>query len=122
MRKILKFGPSGNDLLQEDDDAARFADAGGAKHREMPADQIVDVDMHADLGILLQIADMGAVVVDAAVDHAQFLLGHQDRAVADPRIIVDAALKLHRIAGPGADLAQEFEAGNALPGASGVGA
>jgi hypothetical protein len=31
----------------------------------MPADQIVDIDMDTDIGILLQVADMGVVTSPA---------------------------------------------------------
>ena len=58
-------------FLQDDGDAARLADAGGAEDSEMPAHQMVDVDVHADIGILLQIADMGVVGIGAAIDQPQ---------------------------------------------------
>ena len=62
--------PGGEDLLQDDGDAARLADAGGAEHREVAAHQMIDIDVHADVGILLQVADMGMVAVGGAIDHA----------------------------------------------------
>src|ERR1019366_9412084 len=62
----------------------------------MPAYQLVDVDVHADIGVLLQVADMGMVVIGAAVDQPQFLIAEQQRAVADVRILHDAALETCR--------------------------
>jgi hypothetical protein len=34
----------------------------------MPAHQRVDVDVDADIGVLLQVADVGVVVVRGAID------------------------------------------------------
>src|SRR5664280_802960 len=66
----------------------------------MPAHQLVDVDVHADIGVLLQVADMGMVVIGAAVDQPQFLIAEQQRAVADVRILHDAALEACRAGSP----------------------
>ena len=62
----------------------------------MPANQIVDVDVHADLRILLQIADMRMVLVGRAVDEVQFALAQQHGGIADRRIFSDAALETRR--------------------------
>ena len=62
-------------FLQDDGDAARLADAGGAEDGEMPAHQMVDVDVHADVRILLQVADMGVVCICVAIDQPQLILG-----------------------------------------------
>ncbi len=86
--------PRVENLLQDDGDAARLADAGGAENGEVAADQIVDVDMHRDVGVLLQVADMGAIVVGKAVDGAQVVFGHELGAVADIGIVGDAALEV----------------------------
>ncbi len=98
------------DLLQNDGDAARLADAGGADDGEMPAHQLVDVDVHADFGVLLQVADMRMVGVGRAIDQPQLALGEQQRAVADVRIFHDAALELRRAAFAGTNLADQIEA------------
>ena len=80
-------------LLQDDGDATRFADAGGAENGEVTADQIVDVDMNADILVLLQVTDMGVVGIGGAIDHAQFTLAEHGRAIADVGIFGDTALK-----------------------------
>ena len=54
--------PGIEDLLQDDCDAARFADAGGADDGEMPADQEIDVDVNVDVRVLLQRADIDMAV------------------------------------------------------------
>ena len=69
-----QVGAGIENLLQDDGDAARLADAGSAEDGEMPAHQVVDVDVHADIGVLLQVADMGVVGVGAAVDQPQLAL------------------------------------------------
>ena len=53
----------------------------------MPAHQRVHVDVDADIGVLLQVADVGLVAVRGAVDAPQFQLRHQDGAVADLRVV-----------------------------------
>ena len=98
------------DLLQNDGDAARLADAGSADDSEMPAHQLVDVDVNADLGILLQVADMRMIGIGRAVDQPQFALGEQQRAVADIWIFHDAALEARRAAVAGTNLADQIEA------------
>ena len=96
-------------LLQDDGDAARLADAGGADDGEMPAHQLVDVDVHADIGVLLQVADMGMVGIGAAVHQPQLARGEQQRAVADVGIFHDAALEARRAIFAGANLADQIE-------------
>ena len=76
----------------------------------MPAHQLVDVDVHADISVLLQVADMGMVVIGAAVDQPQFILAEQQRAVADVRILHDAALEACRAGLAGTNLADQIEA------------
>ena len=90
--------PRLENLLQDDGDAARLADAGGAENGEVLADQIVDVDVDADVRVLLQVADMGVVGVGAAVDQAQFALAQHRGGIADVRILGDAALEARRAA------------------------
>ena len=80
-------------LLQDDGDAARLADAGGAENGEVAADQIVDIDVNANIRVLLQVADMGVVGIGGAIDQAQFALAEHRSAVADVGIFGDAALK-----------------------------
>ena len=96
--------PRLEDLLQDDGDAARLADAGGAEDGEVAADQLVDVGVDGDVLVLLQRADLGAVAGRAAIDEAQLALAEHDDAVADGRIVGDAARKA-----AGDDLADEVE-------------
>jgi hypothetical protein len=78
-------------LLQDDSNAVRLADTGGAEHREVLAHQILDVDLRRNRVVLLQYADWIEIGV-AAIDDAQFAIGHQHRRFADDRIFRDAAL------------------------------
>ena len=71
--------PRFENLLQDDGDAARLADAGGAEDGEMPAHQLIDVDVDGDIRILLQVADMGAIGVGRAIDQPQHVLGEHQR-------------------------------------------
>ncbi len=100
--------PGAENLLQDDGDAARFADAGRAEDGEVPAHQLVDIDADGDVRVLLEVADMGAVFVGRTVDHAQLALGQELRAVADIGIFGDAALEAAG-AVVGADLADQIE-------------
>ena len=75
----------------------------------MAAHQMVDVDVHPDVGVLLQIADMGVVAVGGAVDHGEFGIAEQLGAVADVRVFGDAALELVRGAGFVLDLADQID-------------
>src|SRR5580692_4189453 len=86
----------------------------------MPADQIVDVDMDADLCVLLQIADMRAIAIGGAIDHAQFAFAHQDRAIADVGIVVYAALEMRRAALIRSNLTNQFEPRYAAAGSPGL--
>ena len=104
--------PRVENLLQDDGDAARFADAGGAENGEMAADQIVDIDVHADVGILLQVADMGVIAVGAAVDQAKLAFAEQHGVVADGRILGDAALETAAVRLGQPDFAEQVEAGD----------
>ena len=80
-------------LLQDDRDARRLADAGGAEHGEMLADHFGAVDVAADAGVLLQVADIDRARSRHLVDDAQLGVGHHGGAVADHGIVRDAALE-----------------------------
>ena len=75
----------------------------------MPADQIVDIDVDVNVGVLLQIADVGAVAVGAAVNQPQIGFGQHARIVADIRIFGDAALEDLRAGIVCAQLADQIE-------------
>ncbi len=53
---------------------------------------------------------MGMVGIGAAVDQPQLILGEQHRAVADVRILHDAALETRRAGLVGTDFADQIEA------------
>ena len=57
------------------------------------AHQMVDVDVDADIGILLQVADMGVVAIGRAIDQAQLALAQKGGRVADVGIFGHAALE-----------------------------
>ncbi len=78
----------------------------------MAAHQLFDVDVYADIGILLQVADMRMVGIGHAIDQSQFAFGEQQRVVADIRIFHDAAFEADRAAFAGMYLADQIEARN----------
>ena len=82
---------------------------------------VVDIDVHGDVGILLQVADVGMVGVGRAVDQAQLALAEQQRGVADVRIFDDAALEHGRAAVARANLADQIEARDLAEGRPGRG-
>ena len=84
------------DLLQDDRDTARLADASRAEDGEMPAHQIIDVDVHTDVRVLLQIADMRAISIGPAIDEPQHVLGEHQGGVADIRILRETSLEAQR--------------------------
>ena len=101
--------PRLENLLQNDGNAARLADAGGAENRKVAAHQLVDVDVDVDVRILLQVADMGAIGIGRAVDQLQLAFAEQHGAVADIGIFRDAALEARRAGLAGPDLADQIE-------------
>ncbi len=50
--------PHAQNFVQQQRNAARFSDAGGAEHREVLAQHVLDIDISDDGGILLQRADI----------------------------------------------------------------
>ena len=68
---MRRSGRASQDLLQDERDAARLADAGGAEHGEMLAQHFVDVDVGADRCVLLEVADVDRVRARDVVDEAQ---------------------------------------------------
>lgn len=96
--------PRLEDLLQDNGNATRFADAGSAENGEVPADHMVYVHMNGDVRILLQRADLGAVARRATVDDPQLAISEHGSGVTDGRIIGHAAREL-----ADDDLADEVE-------------
>jgi hypothetical protein len=88
-----KVGAHLQNFVQQQRDAARLADAGGAQHGKMFAEHFVDVDIRANAWVLLQVADMDRVLVGGGVDRAQFLIGDRVHLIVDCRIDGHAALE-----------------------------
>ena len=65
----------------------------------MPAHQMINVDVHGDIRILLQLADMSAIRIGRAIDQPQHILGEHQCAVTDVRIFREAALEAQGAAG-----------------------
>src|SRR6187431_1160504 len=70
------------------------------------------MNVDADRRVLLQVADMSAIVVGAAIDEAKVIVVDQTHRIADGRVVGNAALKLS----VRPDLADHVEAGNAAIG------
>ena len=85
--------PRVEDLPQQQRDAARLADAGGAEHREVLAHHVVDIDVGGDRGVLLQRADVDRAGAGHVEDQPQLALRDHLDGVADHRIFGDAALE-----------------------------
>ena len=102
--------PRIEDLAQDQRDAARLADAGGAEHGEMLAQHVVDVDVGADRRVLLQVADVDRVGARDVVDQPQLVARDQRGRIADRRIVGDAALEVVRAVVALLDLAHHVEA------------
>ena len=102
--------PGLEDFLQQQRDAARLADAGGAEHGKMLAQHLVHVDMRGDRDVLLEMADIDRVNRRDVVDEPQFGAADQVRRVADRRIFADAALEILLAACVRLDLAHQVDA------------
>ncbi len=82
--------PRPQDLAQDNGDAARLADTGGAENGKMLVEQFVDVDHRLNARILTQRSEMSGVRF-IAVDQPQLFVTHQQGWLADDRIIGNAA-------------------------------
>ena len=109
IRKMRRSGRSFENLRQQDGDAVRLADAGGAEHGEVLADELLDVDLRRDRMVLLQGADVRRLGGGAVVDQPQLAIAHQHRGLADHRIFGDAALEVGGAGGVGLDLANQVD-------------
>ncbi len=103
---------------QQQGDAARLADAGRAEHGEMLAHHLVDIDVGADRGVLLQLSDIDRGRPGGIEDQAEFVLGHEVGVVADHRIVRDAALEIGAPALPRPDFSHEVGLRHAMGWAS----
>src|SRR5262249_8853393 len=88
-----KGRPLAENLVEQDRDTVRLADAGRADYGEMLADELLDVDMRLDGWVLLQRADVRYLAGGAIIDETQLAIVHQHRRLADQRILGDAALE-----------------------------
>ena len=104
-----KVGPLVENLRQQNGDAVRLADAGGADHGKVLADKLLDVDLRRNSRVLLQRADVARPGVDAVVDQPQLAIAHQHRRLADHRIFGDAALEEGCAGGARLDLADQVQ-------------
>ncbi len=101
--------PRIEDLAQDQRNAARLADAGGAEDREMLAQHVVHVHVRADGGVLLEVADVDRVGTGDIVDQPQFVARDQGGGISDCRIVRDAALEVLRAVVALSDLAHHVE-------------
>jgi hypothetical protein len=92
-QEYAQVRPRLENLAQQQRDAARFADTGGAEHREMLAHHVVDIDAGRDRGVLLQRADVDGARAGHVEDQPQLVLRDQLHGIADHRIFGDAALE-----------------------------
>ena len=90
--------PRLQDLVEQQRYAGRFADAGGAEHREMLGKHFLDVDIGDHGLVLLQGADIDLVRPARRIDRAKVLGGDELDGIADRRIIGDAALEFRTLA------------------------
>ena len=95
-QKQAQVRPRVEDLAQDQRDAARLADAGGAEHGEMLAQHFVHVDVGADGRVLLQLPDVDRVGAGDVVDQPQLVARDQGCRIADRRIVGHAALEIMR--------------------------
>ncbi len=93
-----QVGPCLDGLAQEQRDGRRLADAGGADHREVTRQRVLDGDVGLDRLVLRQRADGDALAAAEIVDGGE--VAHADAVGdrADMRIGGDAAVE-HRLAG-----------------------
>src|SRR6185295_15560409 len=81
-----QIGPSPENLVQQQRNAGRFADAGGAEDREVLGKHFLDIDIGDDGSVLLQRADIDLVGAARRVDGAKVLIGDEIDGIADRRI------------------------------------
>ena len=85
--------PGFENLVEQQRHAGRFADAGGAEHREVLGKHLLDIDIGDDGAVLLQGADIDLVRSARRIDRAKVLGGDEVDGIADRRIIGDATLE-----------------------------
>src|SRR5262249_53563803 len=96
------------DLLQDEGDAGRLADAGRAEDGEVLAEELLEIDVGGDGVVELQPADLDGLAVADVVDEAKLGAGERRHAVADRGIFGDAAIEESLLGGGVLDLAEEI--------------
>jgi len=92
-QKNAHVGARLEDFPQDQDDAARLADAGGSEDGEMLVQQFVDPHQRADRIVVLQIPDFDRAGIGDLVDQPQPLAGQQSGPIADRRIACHTPLE-----------------------------
>src|SRR5262249_24091077 len=82
-------------LLQDDSNAAGFADARRSKNGKMFVEQFIDVDRCIDLRRLPQRTDLHRIT-RIAIDDTQLIIRHEKRRIADGWVFGDAAREARR--------------------------
>lgn len=97
------------DLLQDQGDAGRFADAGRAEDGEVLTQELVEIDIGRNLGVERQPADLDRLALGDAVDDAEVIAAEQRELVADGRVVGHAALEIRSGGAVLLDLAEEVD-------------
>ena len=98
-------------LAQDQRDAARFADAGGAEHGEMFVQHLLDIEIGDDRVVLLQMPDIDHARARDGIERAQLVMAEKRDLVPHHRIMGDAALEDLAALAVRRDLAHEIELG-----------
>ena len=116
MRKILRLAFLLENLVENERHGRRLADAGGAENGEVLAQEFLEIDIGGHRGVEAQVADLDRFAGVDAMDEADVLTVQARNAVADHRIVGDAALEecLFRLIAP--DLAHEIDVGDEVAG------
>ena len=59
----------------------------------MAAHQMINIEMNANVRVLLQIANMSAISISRTIDEPQHVLGKHQRGITDIRIFRKASLE-----------------------------
>jgi hypothetical protein len=101
--------PRPENLVQQQRNAGRFADAGGAEHGEVLGEHLLDIDIGDHGLVLLQRANIDLVGAARRVDGAKVLIGDEVDGIADRRIVGHAALEFGPLAA--GNLAEQVDRG-----------
>ena len=104
------------DLAQDERDAGRLADAGGAEHGEMLAHHVVDIDVGIDARVLLQGPDVDPPRRRDVVDELKLVMSQEIGGVADQRVLGHAALEERLAVVLPLDLAEKIQLTDGMVG------